>query len=185
MGNCEYGDRASLYALGLLDSDELLVFERHMSTCPSCATAVRESSEMTDELSRSLPVSTPPARLRERVLSETQLPQGVLALVRGKRIQWLETPFQGVSMARLFEDCARGELVSLVRMLPGARYPSHRHGGLEHCFVIEGDLVFEDHTLLAGDYAAGGPDQDHSSATTSNGCFLFIIHNSADQVHVK
>jgi hypothetical protein len=51
--------------------------------------------------------------------------------------------------------------------------------------VIEGDLVFEDHTLYAGDYAAGSPDRDHTAATTKNGCLLFIVHNSADQVHVN
>jgi hypothetical protein len=50
--------------------------------------------------------------------------------------------------------------------------------------VLEGDLVFEDHTLAAGDYAAGSPDQDHTSATTVNGCLLFIVHNSWDQLHL-
>ena len=100
------------------------------------------------------------------------LPCGVLALVRGKQIFWQETPFQGVFMARLYEDSLRGELISLVRMLPGAKYPSHHHASLEHCYVIEGDLIFEDHTLYAGDYSAGSPDRDQSAATTKNGCFL-------------
>ena len=86
-------------------------------------------------------------------------------------------------MARLYEDPIRGELSSLVRMLPGARYPSHRHASLEHCYVIEGDLVFEDHTLLAGDYSAGTPDKEHTAATTKNGCLLFIVHNTQDRVY--
>jgi anti-sigma factor ChrR (cupin superfamily) len=100
-------------------------------------------------------------------------------------MNWQPTPFAGVSIARLYEDSTRGELTSLVRMMPGALYPSHRHAGLEHCYVLEGDLVFEDHTLVAGDYSAGSPDTDHTSATTRHGCLLFIVHNARDHVHVQ
>jgi len=86
-------------------------------------------------------------------------------------------------MARLYEDPIRGDLTSLVRMSPGARYPSHHHASLEHCYVLEGDLIFEDHTLVAGDYSACSANRDHTAATTKNGCVLFIIHNAQDQVH--
>lgn len=185
MQQCGQSDRASLYALGLLDRDESSAFELHASTCSSCAAEVRESGELGVELAKSLPASNPPADLRQRVLSEAVLPRGVLALVRGRQISWLETPFQGVFMARLYEDSVRGELTSLVRMLPGAKYPSHHHASLEHCYVIEGDLIFEDHTLNAGDYSAGSPERDHSAATTKNGCLLFIVHNRADRVHAN
>lgn len=185
MQQCGQGDRASLYALGLLEPEESSAFELHVSTCLSCAAEVRESGELAVELTKSLPVSSPPLNLRQRVLSEAVLPRGVLALVRGKQTTWRKTPFQGVFVARLYEDSVRGELTSLVRMLPGARYPSHHHAGLEHCYVIEGDLIFEDHILNAGDYSAGSPEGEHGSATTKNGCLLFIIHNRADQVHVN
>jgi len=185
MQQCGQKDRASLYALGLLEPDEFGAFELHVNTCPACADEVRESGELAVALTKSLPASAPPPSLRQRVLSEAVLPRGVLALVRGKQIQWQETPFQGVFMARLYEDSARGELTSLLRMLPGAKYPSHHHAGLEHCYVLEGDLVFEDHTLNAGDYSAGTPGKDHTAATTQTGCLLFIIHNSRDQVHVN
>lgn len=185
MQQCGQKDRASLYALGLLEPDESSAFELHVNTCSTCAEEIRESGDMAVELTKSLPVSTPPANLRQRTLSEAVLPRGVLALVRGKQIHWQDTPFQGVFMARLYEDSVRGELTSLVKMLPGARYPSHNHAGLEHCYVIQGDLVFEDHTLNAGDYSAGTPGKDHTAATTQNGCVLFIIHNSADQVHAN
>jgi anti-sigma factor ChrR (cupin superfamily) len=88
-------------------------------------------------------------------------------------------------MARLYEDPIRGELASLVRMMPGAHYPAHHHASLEHCYVLEGDLVFEDYVLAAGDYSAGGPDKDHTSATTKQGCLLFIAHSIRDQVHAR
>ena len=106
----------------------------------------------------------------------------IVLLARGKNLDWQETPLAGVAIARLYEDPVRGELASLVRMSPGAHYPSHHHASLEHCYVIEGDLIFEDHTLRAGDYSAGSPDKDHASATSKNGCLLFIVHNTRDQV---
>ena len=183
MSKCGELDRASLYALGLLDDAERNTFERHLNGCSSCAAEVCESRVLAVGLARTIPASAPPSGLRERVLKEAVLPRGLVALVRGENLNWQETPFAGVSMARLYEDPIRGELSSLVRMLPGARYPSHHHASLEHCYVIEGDLVFEDHTLLTGDYSAGTPDKDHTAATTKNGCLLFIVRNTQDRVY--
>ena len=183
MPECQYMNSASLYGLGLLDEAESRAFELHLTQCPACGTELRESGDLAVQLARTIPASSPPAFLRERVLREVVLPRGVAALVRGSQIHWQETPFPGVSMARLYEDPIRGELTSLVRMLPGAHYPSHHHAGLEHCYVLEGDLVFEDHTLWAGDYSAGSPQKNHSAATTTEGCLLFIVHNRQDVVH--
>ena len=179
MSQCGEADRASLYALGLLDEAESSTFDHHLASCPSCAAEVRESAELAVGLARTIPPSTPPASLRERVLTQAVLPRGVAALVRGQHLNWQETPFAGVSAARLYESPTQGELASLVRMSPGAHYPAHHHAGLEHCYVLEGDLIFEDHTLLAGDYSAGSPDQHHAAATTMNGCLLFIVHAHA------
>ncbi|HEV8042979.1 MAG TPA: cupin domain-containing protein [Bryobacteraceae bacterium] len=184
MPHCDNADRASLYALGLLDEAESSIFERHLNSCPACAAEVRESGAMAVQLAGTIPASAPPAALRSRVLTEALLPRGVLALVRGAQMNWQPTSFEGVSMARLYEDPIRGELASLVRMMPGARFPSHHHASLEHCYVVEGDLIFEDHTMTAGDYSVGRPDQNHTSATTNHGCTLFIIHNRQDQIHV-
>jgi anti-sigma factor ChrR (cupin superfamily) len=182
MQQCDDGDRASLYVLGLLDESDSSTFEQHLNSCPLCQAEVSESGDLVVRLAGTLPPSTPPAGLRQRVLAEAVLPRGVVALVRGANVNWKPTPFTGVSVARLYED-PRGALTSLVRMMPGAHYPSHRHASLEHCYVLEGDVVFEDHTLTAGDYSAGCPDRDHASATTRQGCLLFIVHNVQDQMH--
>jgi anti-sigma factor ChrR (cupin superfamily) len=185
MQECDCGDRASLYGLGLLDEAESRSFEHHLSSCSLCAAEVRESGDLAVRLAETIPASAPPAALRHRVLAEAVLPRGVVALVRGGQMNWQPTSFPGVSVARLYEDSTRGELTSLIRMLPGAHYPSHRHASLEHCYVLEGDLIFEDHTLTAGDYSAGRPDRDHSSATTKQGCLLFIVHNASDHLHAQ
>jgi anti-sigma factor ChrR (cupin superfamily) len=176
-------DDASLYGLGLLDEADSRAFELHLNSCPSCAADVRESRDLAVRLAGTIPVSAPPASLRNRVLTEAVLPRGVAALVRGAKVEWQPAPFTGVSIARLYEDPVSGDLTSLVRMMPGARIPSHRHASLEHCYVLEGDVVFEDHTLAAGDYSAASADRDHTAATTTTGCLLFIVHHHQDQVH--
>jgi len=182
MSPCDHIDSASLYALGLLDDAEARVLEQHLKSCPICEAEVRETGDLGVELAGTIPPSPPPAGLRQRVLAEAVLPRGLVALVRGAQMNWRPTPYNGITVARLYEDAARGELASLVRMMPGARYPSHRHAGLEHCYVLEGDLIFEDHTLTAGDYSAGSPERDHTSATTRHGCLLFLVNNAADQI---
>jgi len=183
MVQCGDGDSASLYGLGLLDESESRAFETHLTTCPSCEATLRESGELAVALARTIPVAVPPVSLRQQVLTQATLPRGVAALARGEHLDWQPTPFAGVSMARLYEDPVRGELASLLRIAPGAQFPSHHHSGVEHCYVIEGDLVFDDHELLAGDYAAGIPGGDHSASTTKAGCLLFIVLNARDQVH--
>ncbi len=193
MQYCDNADRASLYALGLLDEAETITFERHLASCSVCGAEMRESGDIAVQLARTIPVSAPPEGLRQRVITEatlphgteTMLPRGVVALVRGAGVNWQPTPFEGVSTARLYEDPVRGELASLVRMMPGAHFPSHHHAALEHCYVVEGDLIFDDHTMTAGDYSAGKPDKDHSAATTRGGCLLFIVHHLHDQVHIQ
>jgi anti-sigma factor ChrR (cupin superfamily) len=185
MQYCDNQDRASLYALGLLDEAESRAFEQHLSSCPVCAAEVRESGGIAVQLAGTIAPSTPPAGLRQRVLTEAVLPRGLVALVRGAQLNWHPTSFAGVSMARLYEDPVRGELASLVRMQPGARFPSHHHAAVEHCYVLEGDLIFEDHTMIAGDYSAGKPEREHASATTQGGCLLFLVHNAGDQMRVQ
>jgi hypothetical protein len=184
MEQCDQGDRASLYALGLLDDAESSTFEQHLSSCSFCATEARESGDLAVHLAGTIPPFIPPDDLRQRVLAEAVLPRGVVALVRGDKVNWQPTPFPGVSTARLYEDTIRGEITSLIRMMPGAHYPSHRHASLEHCYVLEGDLVFEDYSMATGDYSAGYPDQVHTAATTKQGCLLFVVHNVRDQLHV-
>jgi anti-sigma factor ChrR (cupin superfamily) len=138
MRQCDHAERASLYALGLLDESELSAFEQHLNSCSLCAVEVRESGGLAVELAATISAPAPPAGLRHGVLSEAVLPRGVVALVRSGNMNWQPTPFTGVSVARLYEDPVRGELTSLVRMTPGAQYPSHFHAGLEHCYVLEG-----------------------------------------------
>ena len=57
------------YALGILDTEERRLFEPHLEACPECADEVRSLLTAVDALARSVPQRTPPADLRQRVMS--------------------------------------------------------------------------------------------------------------------
>lgn len=174
-------ERASLCALGLLEPPESEAFERHLAECDVCRSEVRSFGEVAAEMASCLPESQPASRVREQLLARVA-PRGVL--IRKGEGAWQATPLPGVEIKPLFFDAATGTTTSLVRMAPGATYPSHRHAGHEHCYVLEGDLVFSDHTLHAGDYEVNGPSTSHSSVTTHVGCLLLLTNNQADQLLV-
>ena len=130
----------------------------------------------------------PPARVKDKLMERIKtlpLQQGVLTIVRASDGKWLRTPFVGITMKQLFYDPASGNQSVLVRMEPGSVYPCHHHKGLEHSLVLEGDAVFSDHTLHAGDYEVGASDHDHSSITTTGGCLVFIMRNRADVIYAS
>lgn len=57
------------WVLGVLDPDERRMFETHLSECPECAAEVRSLDGAVVALARSVPQRTPPAYLRQRVMS--------------------------------------------------------------------------------------------------------------------
>ena len=177
----EIREVASAYALGLLEPPATAEFEEHLSECAVCRSETKAFQEVTGELAYAAPVAQPPSRLRTELLQRLA-PPGVL--VRAEEGAWEKTPFPGVEIRNLFVDKVTGTVTSLLRAAVGAVYPAHRHGGMEHVYVIDGDLIFNDHTLETGDYEVSPGSTDHSSITTKTGCLALIIHNVADKVFI-
>ncbi len=67
-------------------------------------------------------------------------------------LPWRETRFPGVEIKTLIEDQETGLLTTLVRMAPGASLPEHEHVRIEQTYVIEGSLVDDEGTAVAGTY---------------------------------
>ncbi|PWU05885.1 MAG: hypothetical protein C5B51_13445 [Terriglobia bacterium] len=175
----EIRERASTYALGLLDGPETLEFEEHLGDCAVCRSEVRAFREVTGELAYLAPTVRPAPRLKRELLRKVRFEH---LLVRADEGAWEQTPFPGVELRHLFVDEVTGAVTSLLRAAAGAFYPAHRHGGLEHVYVIDGDMIFNDHTLNTGDYEVSAGSSHHSSITTETGCLALIIHNKADKV---
>lgn len=67
-----YGEVAPLYALGVLDDAERAEFEAHLAGCEQCREEVREMGEVVGMLANAVPSVSPPAGLRDRILTEAR-----------------------------------------------------------------------------------------------------------------
>jgi len=65
-------DHAAPYALGALDDNERVSFEEHLASCDICTAEVRELKNVAGLLATVAPSVTPPARLRDRILSDAR-----------------------------------------------------------------------------------------------------------------
>jgi quercetin dioxygenase-like cupin family protein len=180
--NDEIHEVASLYSLGLLEPELAAGFERHLEGCSVCESEVRGFTEATAEVFAALEATEPPGRVREELLTRIGRSASAAVIFRAGEGEWQESGSPGLTYKQLFADPSTGNVTALIRMTAGAVVPPHRHFGAEHCYVLEGDLVFADHTLYAGDYEVAAEATDHSPVTTRHGCLLLIMNNQRDQL---
>jgi anti-sigma factor ChrR (cupin superfamily) len=175
----------------LLEAAEARRWEHHLEHCALCAEEVRASTALlvavsaaeADRVIATLPDEKPLARVKEAVMRGSSNPSAAAnVILRATEGRWKKT-LPGIEAKRLFVDPVTKSVTSLVRVAAGAIYPAHIHKGLEHLYVIDGDIVFEDHTLSTGDYEVRFPDTRHSSATTApgEGCLLLVINSGRDE----
>jgi anti-sigma factor ChrR (cupin superfamily) len=189
-------EMAALYALGALSQHEARAFEDHLAAgCSACQELVRDFADVTAALALGAPAATPPAATRATLLARlaeetgatyaasfahSSSPPGTLTIRNGEG-EWLETD-TGVFIKRLFADPAKGTVTLLVRMAPGARFPTHRHTGVEECYVLEGDLHTSNHSLGPGDYHCALAGSIHDPIFTTGGSLLLLIQPSHYEV---
>jgi anti-sigma factor ChrR (cupin superfamily) len=180
----EVREAAALYSAGSLEPDRAAEFDKHLQGgCAVCASELRAFQETAVQLARSVPERKPPAALRGRLMDRIA-PKAALArvLVRAGDGAFQPSGVPGVEIRQLFMDEATGYATSLVKLDAGAVYPAHRHFGLEHCYVLQGDLVFHDHVLEAGDYEVALPSTAHSTVSSVHGCLLLLTTNQRDEM---
>ncbi|MEH6813046.1 MAG: cupin domain-containing protein [Motiliproteus sp.] len=95
-------------------------------------------------------------------------------------MQWQDSPAVGVLRKPLEREAAEsGQVTSIVRYQPGARFSAHSHPHGEEILVLSG--VFEDDQgrYPAGSYLRNPPGSSHSPAS-SEGCELLVKLNMFD-----
>jgi anti-sigma factor ChrR (cupin superfamily) len=120
-------------------------------------------------------------RLMARVAAFEQLKP--VADIRRDEDTWKNSGVPGVDIKTLFREPALGRSTYLVRMEPGAVLPGHRHGDVEQCLVIEGDIRWGEMVYEKGDFVAMGKDTEHPELRTVGGNVLLLIagHNEFHQ----
>ena len=177
-------EQLALYALGALSQQEARAVENHLAEdCEVCASELKQFESVVEALGFSVSPAKPPAGVREKLISalakETQAvspsPASLKAYtLRTDEGEWTETS-PGVLEKHLFSDEDRGTVTTLIKIKPGVKLPSHRHLGVEECFVIEGDFTVSGVEFRQGDYRCVMPGTIDETPFSINGTLLLIV----------
>lgn len=70
----------------------------------------------------------------------------------------------------------------LVRLAPGADYPSHTHAGLEELHLLDGELWIDDRKLRIGDYHRAETGTTDGRVWSETGCTAVLITSMQDRL---
>jgi anti-sigma factor ChrR (cupin superfamily) len=104
-----------------------------------------------------------------------------LLTVRKEEGVWQQV-HEGIFAKTLFQNVKNGTTTYMVKFMPGAKTPLHRHPGMEECMVIEGDFQVDGKDLRAGDYHCASPGSIHDRPYSINGAMVLIIADGFYQV---
>ena len=191
-------ERAALHAMGALEPDAMVLYDAHLEICPLCRAEVASHRGTVEALGRAAMSATPAPSVKERLMNAVRGGEDAAAIQTWKRWApsatgepmvivrgggaWEATGVDGVLVRRLFVDADNDRLTMLVRMAPGTEYPAHRHGGIEECYVLEGDLYGPDFEMRGGDYQRLEGGSVHGVQGTRGGCLLFIVSSMNDEL---
>jgi hypothetical protein len=180
---CKESAQVSAYVMQALPHDEVVEVEAHMSSCSQC----RHELEILRPIANSFAfwptdVLRPPTSLRDRltqrIAPETREDAGPSTL------QWAEPPWEevapGIFCKLMSSDAVHDRVSMLVRLLPGADYPPHKHAGLEELFLLDGELWIDDRKLYAGDYNRAEAGSGDKRVWSETGCTCVLITSTQD-----
>lgn len=178
----------ALYALGVLEGEELKLINSHLPKCKECQEEIYSLELLTGTLAYIAPPQNPPAKAKEKIfaviekdLTPSKNPQDPASFltIRANEGEWLEIS-KGVFSKTLFSNIATGTITSVIKMLPGAQAELHYHTSIEECYVIEGDFHVGDSQeteieLGPGDYHCAQAGSTHAIAYTNYGTQLLVV----------
>lgn len=184
-------EQSDLYAFGMLSAAEAEEFERKVLAGEVDANQLDESLQtltaLCEEISSVMPA--PRRAVKDSIMAAiAPEPDGAAraatppGMARAGREQfflhadegeWVNL-MPGISIRVLHDYTEENRTLFMVRLAPGAKYPTHRHAGLEECLVLEGDLHVDGHVLRNGDFTASYADTVHVDTHSEGGCVLLI-----------
>ncbi len=182
---CGLTERVAELALRGVPAGERSAFEAHLASCPDCRGEHAAVRPVVDAfVDWPIDVLKPPAplwgRLAERIAAES----GGDPFLESEG-PWHDEPAwkevaPGISCKLLATDVASGRVSMLVRLAPGAAYPSHVHAGVEELHLLDGELWIEDRKLYPGDYNRGEPGTGDTRVFSETGCTCVLVTSLRD-----
>jgi hypothetical protein len=87
----------------------------------------------------------------------------------------------GITISNIDLDLISRQIYCFVRLEPGAKFPRHRHAGLEELLMLEGDLIIDGDIYYPGDYICSQPGSVHQPRT-DGGCLVIARSSIDDEV---
>lgn len=187
---------AALYALGLLEGEEMSAFESSLAAAEQANALALAYRQATEALLDAVPAKAPPAGLRSRLLArlpgaaqqapaagEIVLGPGIL-LVQGHQKPWEETGIPGIRKKILYHDRQRNHASTLVSMKAGSIFPRHWHADVEELFMLSGTVRLSGHTLGVGDYCRADPDTLHEEVVAESDCVFIAMASTQNNYRI-
>jgi anti-sigma factor ChrR (cupin superfamily) len=128
-------------------------------------------------LARSVQEVVPPPAVKARLMArieKAELPSG-FSLNLAASGNWLPHMVPGIRMRVLAVNAASGYATLLLDVAPGTRFPAHRHGGAEECYVVSGSLFTCNRRLGPGDFVHADAGTEHPELWTDEGCVVILV----------
>ena len=183
---CAQSEITCAYALQALPASENAAAQAHIAACPDCQSeleslrpVVKRFVAWPADILR--PSSSLQARLARRLADES----GKAPLLPPAR-QWSEAVWEevapGIECKLLATDTERHRVSMLVRLAPGASYPSHTHAGVEELHLLDGELWIDNRQLFPGDYNYGPPGACDERVWSDTGCTCVLVTSTKDML---
>lgn len=181
---CGYGELLPEYVFGAMPRTEALALEAHAEQCEGCTRELERLRPVVDSFtSWPTDVLRPSASLKDRLAHRIALETGREPVLPADR-EWKEPEWEEVSAGIfckiLAKDSERDRVTMLVRLVPGASYPSHTHAGVEELHLLSGELWIDDRLCRPGDYNYGAPGATDKRVYSETGCTCVLITSPSD-----
>ncbi|HEX2114620.1 MAG TPA: zf-HC2 domain-containing protein, partial [Alphaproteobacteria bacterium] len=132
---CPQSEVTCAYAAQALAPGEVAAAETHIASCPDCRRELDGLRPIVERfVSWPTDVLRPPTSLQERLALRIAEETGKQPVPPPAR-QWTEPEWEqvapGIECKLLATDIERDRVSMLVRLAPGASYPTHTHAGVE------------------------------------------------------
>ena len=179
-------ETAALYALQVLSTSEISVFEDHLSTCAECQRKIGSLRPIIDSfVFWPTDVLRPPTslwkRLSQRISGESGAEPVSPSDSQPAQPEWKKVA-DGLFCKLLSIDEEKGRVTMLVRLAPGANYPPHRHAGIEELHLLHGELRINDKKLQAGDFIRAEAGSVDHRVWSETGCTCVLLASTRDEI---